>query len=104
MPDTTTSQADMHRKAIADLWGSDYQVGDSALDFEEYNKFLDGKITIADSVGFLANSGELQPATKPHQADTILWGLANGRGLIASSFGLGKSHQTIEMLRLIHER
>lgn len=66
-----------------------------------YEQFLTGKIKLAEDFGFVADAAQLHPSTLPHQCDTILWGLKKGRALIGSSFGLGKTHTQIELLRLV---
>lgn len=66
-----------------------------------YTNLLEGKIKLAEDFGFEADAAQLHPSTLPHQRDTILWALKKGRALVGSSFGLGKTHTQIEMLRLI---
>ncbi len=68
---------------------------------DNYTEFLTGKIRLAEDFGFDASGLELHPSTLPHQADTIRWALKKGRALIGSSFGLGKTHTQIEIMRLI---
>ncbi|MBH8569380.1 DNA methylase N-4 [Microvirga sp. STS02] len=69
----------------------------------EYQQFLTGKIRLAEDYGFTADAAQLHPSTLPHQADTILWALKKGRALIGSSFGLGKTHTQLEVLRLCQQ-
>lgn len=68
-----------------------------------YTTFLESKIKLAEDCGFEADAAQLHPSTLPHQADTILWALRKGRALIGSSFGLGKTHTQIELLRLVQK-
>src|SRR5574337_447740 len=70
----------------------------------EYQTFIESKIQIAKQIGMYDLSKiTLHPSTYPHQRDAIHWALRNGRGLIAMSFGLGKSHIQIEIARVLHE-
>jgi DNA modification methylase len=69
-----------------------------------YREFLEGKIKLAEDFGFAADRAALHPSTLPHQADTILWAAKKGRALIGSSFGLGKTHTQIELLRLCQQQ
>lgn len=65
-----------------------------------YNEFLKGKIDIAEWTGFPVY--DLHPDNFPHQNDAIKWAAMAGRGLIAMSFGLGKTVIQVELARLIH--
>ncbi len=70
----------------------------------DYQTFLESKIQIDVEHGGERFAGSpLHESTKPHQADAIRWALRQGRALVAMSFGLGKTHIQIELLRLIHE-
>lgn len=69
-----------------------------------YQQFLESKIKLAEDFGFAIAADQLHPSTLPHQADTILWAAKKGRALIGSSFGLGKTHTQIELLRLCHQQ
>lgn len=70
----------------------------------DYQTFVENKIQIAKPIGLHdVSSISLHPSTYPHQRDAIQWALRNGRGLIAMSFGLGKSHIQIEIARVLHE-
>lgn len=71
---------------------------------EKYFEFLRNKIELADYSGFAVDPAELHPSLFPHQRDMVIWATRLGRGLIAASFGLGKTVVQIEIARLIHER
>lgn len=71
---------------------------------KEYYDFLANKIEIIEQAGFKVTGDELHPSTLPHQKDAIIWAARMGRGLLAMSFGLGKTHVQVELARLIHER
>ncbi|SNC62394.1 SNF2 family N-terminal domain-containing protein [Hymenobacter gelipurpurascens] len=70
---------------------------------DSYTQFLGSKIKLAEDAGFDINPSSLHPSSLPHQVDTIVWALKKGRALIGSSFGLGKTHTQIELLRAIRE-
>jgi DNA modification methylase len=67
-----------------------------------YQKFLENKITISTMTGFVPDTKTEH--LKPHQVDIVSWAIMRGKGLIAASFGLGKTRIEIEILRQIHER
>lgn len=54
-----------------------------------YIDFLKSKVAVAKHTGF--DVDELNPALKPHQADTVRWCLKGGRRAVFASFGLGKT-------------
>ncbi|HRE52258.1 MAG TPA: DNA methyltransferase [Flavitalea sp.] len=70
---------------------------------QQYLDFLISKIKVAEKKGITVDAGRLHSSTLPHQRDIILWALQLGRALIAPDCGLGKSHISIEMLRILQE-
>lgn len=60
-----------------------------------YESFLKNKVAIAKQSGF--DSGELNPALFPHQADSVRWALKGGRRAIFASFGNGKTNMGLEL-------
>ncbi|HMN15088.1 MAG TPA: DNA methyltransferase [Bellilinea sp.] len=71
---------------------------------DPYLEFLKSKVKLVSSDGFDASPFELDPANKPHQNDSILWAVEQGKALIASSFGLGKSRVQIQVAQIISRR
>lgn len=71
---------------------------------EEYYKFLRNKIEVVDRAEFEVDPADLHPSSYPHQNDAIEWAARLGRGLIAMSFGLGKTTIQVELARLVHQR
>lgn len=69
-----------------------------------YRAFLESKIVIKTKQVLEVKPGELNPANFPHQNDVIRWAASRGAGLIAASFGLGKTRIQSELARIIHER
>lgn len=69
-----------------------------------YYDFLAAKADITVLAGFPVDPTEIHPSLKPHQRDSVLWATRRGRGLIGSNFGMGKTRQQLEALRLVHER
>lgn len=69
-----------------------------------YEEFLAAKVELEFSCGFQVPPSALSPVLKPHQADIVRWALAGGRRALFESFGLGKTVQELEILRLIQER
>lgn len=63
---------------------------------ETYLEFLKSKIVLAQKTGFDVDPGEINPALKPHQRDSVIWALRGGHRALFQSFGLGKTVQEIE--------
>lgn len=60
------------------------------------------KIDIHASSGMQVSRTDLHPRLFEYQKDAVLWALRRGHGLLAESFGLGKTTQQIELLRQVH--
>lgn len=56
---------------------------------ETYLEFLKSKIVLAKKTGFDVAPGEINPALKPHQRDSVIWALRGGHRALFQSFGLG---------------
>lgn len=69
----------------------------------EYEAFLRSKVEIADSHGFDIDLSDVNPILKPHQKAAVQWAVAGGCRALFESFGLGKTVQEIEWLRLTLE-
>lgn len=70
----------------------------------DYYRFLADKADIVITAGFDVHGADLHPSLFAHQRDMVTWASRRGRGLIAASFGLGKTRVQCEALRLVHER
>lgn len=68
---------------------------------EDYINFLRSKIKLANYDGFEIDPSEVNPILKPHQAACVVWAVRGGNRALFEAFGLGKSVQQIEILRLI---
>lgn len=66
-----------------------------------YEEFIKQKQVFAETVGFEVADSEIHPLLKPHQRDCVRWALRGGRRALFEAFGLGKTVQTLEILRLI---
>src|SRR5690348_8500620 len=66
---------------------------------DPYQEFLARKVKVAASAGFDVDASAIHPILKPHQRDAVRWACAGGRALF-EAFGLGKSVQQLEVLRL----
>ena len=66
-----------------------------------YEDFLLAKIDIAKDYGLDVSDSEISDILKPHQRDTVKWAIKGGRRAIFASFGLGKTVQQLEILRII---
>jgi hypothetical protein len=69
---------------------------------ETYNDFLTGKIKLAEKKGLTFEIDPiLHESTKPHQKDITIWNLMRGSSLVAADCGMGKTHISIETVRVI---
>lgn len=76
-----------------------YTSGDYSL--EAYRRFIRRKREMSRSFGFEVEDGELSPILKPHQRVSVRWCVRGGRRALFKAFGLGKTIDQIETLRLI---
>lgn len=67
----------------------------------DYQSFIKAKVSLADVSGFDVDDSEINPLLKPHQRACVRWAVRGGRRALFESFGLGKSVQQLEILRLI---
>lgn len=67
---------------------------------DPYRQFLERKVRVAPSLGFQVDDADLHPILLPHQRDAVRWACAGGRRALFERFGLGKSIQQLEILRL----
>ncbi len=65
----------------------------------DYDAFLRAKAPLPPTWGFEVD--EVHPALFPHQRDIVRWAVGRGRAALFESFGLGKTLQQLEILRLI---
>lgn len=65
-----------------------------------YRRFLEAKINLPGSIGFEVAEDEVHPLLKDHQRAVVAWGVRKGCGALFEAFGLGKSVQQLEILRL----
>ena len=70
----------------------------------KYLDFLKSKIVFAKETGFEVDEQDLSPILKPHQSDAVKWAIRGGRRALFESFGLGKTLQQLEIIRLILKR
>jgi DNA modification methylase len=66
-----------------------------------YDAFLRAKITFDEGCGFEVDDSEINPVLKPHQRAAVRWAVRGGRRALFEQFGLGKTIQQLEILRLI---
>ena len=67
---------------------------------DPYRQFLEGKVKVAPASGFDVAESELHPLLIPHQRDAVRWACLGGRRALFEAFGLGKSIQQLEVVRL----
>jgi hypothetical protein len=68
---------------------------------EAYREFLKKKIAIAHTSGLEVAPSEINPILKPHQRDIVCWAIRMGSAALFESFGLGKTFQQLEVIRII---
>lgn len=68
---------------------------------DTYTAFLKSKVKLAESTGFEIRETELNPALKPHQKASVIWAAAGGRRALFKAFGLGKTIDQLELLRVV---
>jgi len=66
-----------------------------------YDEFLQQKVAIAESYGFDVALDEIHPLLKDFQKAIVQWAVKGGRRALFEAFGLGKTLQQLEILRLI---
>ncbi|HEY2644058.1 MAG TPA: DNA methyltransferase [Galbitalea sp.] len=71
-----------------------------------YDEFLREKVNFDQHYGFEIDDSEINPLLFPHQRDIVRWAVYGGRRALFESFGLGKSVQQVEIVRICaaHER
>lgn len=65
-----------------------------------YEEFLAAKVPFHHEEDKEAGELDVHPLLKPHQADVVRWAVRRGRAALFESFGLGKTMQQLEILRL----
>lgn len=66
-----------------------------------YRDFLAAKVVMAGASGFDVEDSEIHPSLKPVQRAAVRWALHGGRRALFKAFGLGKTRDQLEILRLI---
>lgn len=74
------------------------QIAESAV--SDYKDFLRAKTVTAEEFGFDVDPSEVNPLLKPHQRDIVCWAVRRGRAALFEAFGLGKTMQQLEVVRL----
>ena len=70
----------------------------------DYQQFLADKIVVAAPAGFEIDDAEMHPSLKPVQRAAIRWAVRGGRRALFKKFGLGKTRDQLEIVRLILKR
>jgi DNA modification methylase len=71
------------------------------FDLHAYEQFLESKMAIAPRLGLDCDPSEVNPILKPHQRDAVVWAVRGGRRALFEAFGLGKTMQQLEIVRII---
>lgn len=67
---------------------------------DAYREFLARKVKVATAEGFHVDPADVNPLLTRHQPDAVRWACAGGRRALFEAFGLGKSMQQLEIMRL----
>lgn len=78
---------------------SDYTMNNFTL--QDYLEFCKNKVQIESGNGLRIDATAQHPSLFPHQRDAVTWALSRGKGLLAMSFGMGKTRCQIELLRQV---
>ena len=65
-----------------------------------YEAFVADKANLTADYGFDVHPDEINPLLFPHQADAVRWACKGGRRALFEAFGLGKTFQQLEIIRL----
>jgi hypothetical protein len=66
-----------------------------------YEQFIKNKSCLVRPAGFEIELKEINPLLKDHQQVCVQWAVRQGRAALFEAFGLGKSVQQLEILRLV---
>lgn len=69
-----------------------------------YREFLESKVCTARSIGFAIDDSEINPILKPHARAAVKWAVQGGRRALFESFGLHKTVQQLEIVRIVTAR
>ena len=88
---------------VHSFWKQSERLGSGRTDIsiEAYHEFLKGKCEVSRDTGFPIEPGDIHPFLKPHQKAAVQWAVRGGRRALFEAFGLGKTVQQLEILRLI---
>lgn len=70
------------------------------MNADPYLEFLARKVKVASSQGFDVTAEDVNPLLTRHQPDAVRWACSGGRRALFEAFGLGKSMQQLEIMRL----
>ncbi len=70
----------------------------------DYRAFLEKKTELHKACGLDCSPDEVNPILKPHQRDCVAWAVRGGTRGLFEAFGLGKSVQQLEIIRIILQK
>ena len=68
---------------------------------DDYIKFLENKIVVAENFGTTISDFDLSEVLLPHQKVIVPWAIEGGRRAIFASFGLGKTLMQLEIAKQV---
>jgi hypothetical protein len=66
----------------------------------DYKEFIEGKILTTPVTGFNVLRHEIDARLFEYQKDTVMWSAAGGRRAVFKKFGMGKTWDQLELMRL----
>lgn len=70
----------------------------------DYEQFLQSKTLLSPASGKIITADDVNPVLKPHQRDSVIWGVRKGRCAFFHDTGLGKTLSQVEWGRVVGGR
>jgi len=70
----------------------------------DYDEFVKNKVVISKDEGLIVELSEINPILKEHQKLIVQWLIRGGRRACFAAFGLGKSVNQLETVRIVRQR
>ena len=71
---------------------------------DDYLDFLRAKVVLAEKQGVDIEDDEINPILKDHQRVSVRWAAAGGRRALFKAFGLGKTMDQLELVRIMRQK
>lgn len=71
---------------------------------DDYMAFLKAKVVLAEKQGIDISDDDINPILKDHQRVSVRWAASGGRRALFKAFGLGKTMDQLELVRIMREK